>query len=371
MRISHGHCHAYHDMQRMMAIVFFVPRNRARGPAGILVQVQDSRHAWNALVAGVRLPSAVDRLQDERLQRAGVELWLKRDDLIHAAVPGNKWRKLKGNLAQALADRHGLVLTFGGAYSNHLRATAAAGQALGLSTVGIVRGDEHLPLNPSLAYTAEHGMRLRYLDRATYRRKSDPDVIAMLRDEFGPFYLIPEGGSNAVAVLGCAELVAELPPGFDIVCCPCGTGGTLAGLAAGLDSAQRAVGFSVLKGAHYLADEVARLQVSAFGARRGNWRIEHGFHFGGFAKKNADLDVFIADFRARSGITLEWVYVAKMMYGIYALVQQGAFDRGSRILAVITGPPTFGIDLRAAPGQAIALSRAAKHCGAFDDRPQF
>lgn len=294
--------------------------------------------ALDTLAASVRLPSAVHDLCDERLRRAGVEVCLKRDDLIHPDLPGNKWRKLKHNLHDAQTQGHRVLLTFGGAYSNHIRATAAAGRSLGLATIGIIRGEEHLPLNPSLAYAAERGMQLSYLDRATYRRKSDPDIIAALRHEFGPFYLIPEGGSNELAVRGCAELPAELPPGFDVICCPCGTGGTLAGIAAGLTAGQCAIGFSAIKGAERLAGAVTRLQQRTFGACSANWRIEHRFHFGGFARRNADLDAFIAEFRDQHGISLEWTYVAKMMYGLYALASEGAFTPGSRLLAVITGP---------------------------------
>jgi len=177
------------------------------------------------------------------------------------------------------------------------------------------------------------------MDRGTYRRKSDPGVIAALREEFGRFYLLPEGGSNELAVRGCAEIPAEIGTDFGVICCPCGTGGTLAGIAAGLTPGQRAVGFSALKGGEFLAGDVAELQQRTFGACSGNWRIECDFHFGGFAKKTAELDSFIADFLARHGVTLEWIYVAKMMYGVYTLAKRGVFDPGSRMIAVITGPP--------------------------------
>lgn len=294
---------------------------------------------WQELLADVQLPSPVHRLADERFENAGVEVWLKRDDLIHPDVPGNKWRKLVPNLAAAVGQGHHVLLTFGGAFSNHIRATAAAGRALDLATIGVIRGEEHMPLNPSLAYAAEHGMRLRYLDRETYRRKADPAVIDALRQELGPFYLIPEGGSDELAVRGCAEIPPELPSGFDVVCCPCGTGGTLAGIAGGLAPGQGAIGFSALKGAGYLAGEVAGLQQAAFGAPSGNWQIEHGFHFGGFARRNADLDAFIDRFRVQHAITLEWTYVAKMMYGLCSLSERGYFTPGTRVAAVITGPP--------------------------------
>lgn len=289
--------------------------------------------------ASLRLPSALEPLEDDRLRAAGVDVWLKRDDLIHPDVPGNKWRKLKYNLDEAARTGQRTLLTFGGAYSNHIRATAAAGQHCGFSTIGIIRGEEHLPLNPSLSFAVNHGMRLSYMSRAEYRHKSDPDLIAGLRRKFGEFYLIPEGGSNDLGVRGCAEIPAEIAIGFDAICCACGTGATLAGIAAGLSERQRAVGFSVLKGGAFLERDVAVLQQAAFGTRSANWRIEHGFHFGGFARRNAELDTFIADFAARHGVALDWVYVAKMMFGIYSLAEQGIFAPGSRIIAVITGKP--------------------------------
>src|SRR5207253_3732925 len=142
-----------------------------------------------------------------------------RDDLIHPEIPGNKWRKLKYNLAAATREGREVLLTFGGAYSNHVRATAAAGYYFGFSTVGVIRGEEHLPLNPTLAFAVDHGMQLTYMDRQTYRDKDDPAVMAELRRSFGDFYLLPEGGSNACAVRGCAEMPAEIRMGFDVICC--------------------------------------------------------------------------------------------------------------------------------------------------------
>ncbi|TDB86872.1 pyridoxal-phosphate dependent enzyme [Actinomadura sp. KC216] len=277
--------------------------------------------------------SPVVELADDRFARRGLRLFLKRDDLIHPELPGNKWRKLKHNLGPA--REHGTVLTFGGAYSNHVRATAAAGRIFGFATIGVIRGEEHLPLNDSLARAERMGMRLTYLDRASYRRKHEPDVIAALRREWGDFYLLPEGGSNAAAVRGCAELGGEVP-GYDVVCCPCGTGGTLAGLAAGLGPGQRALGFSVLKGG-FMDGEVARLQRETYGERRGDWRVEGGFHFGGYARTTPELDAFADDFAARHGIVLDRIYTAKMMVGVLALAGRGEFPDGTRILAVITG----------------------------------
>lgn len=282
------------------------------------------------------LPSPLVELHDVRLTPYGVGLYLKRDDLIHPEIPGNKWRKLKYNLAAAQAQGHGRLLTFGGAYSNHLRAVAAAGHYYGFETIGVVRGEEHLPLNDSLAYAVSHGMRLTYLDRATYRRKAEPGVLAQLADEFGPCYVVPEGGSNAPGVRGCAELPGEIDTQFDVICCACGTGTTLAGISARLTGSQRALGFAVLKGNGFLDDEVRRLQRDAFDRETSNWAIDYDFHFGGYAKRTPDLDAFIADFDARHGVTLDWVYEAKMMYGLFDHIASGAFTPGTTIVAVLS-----------------------------------
>lgn len=293
-------------------------------------------------VLGARVPSPLAEVADERFGRAGVRLLLKRDDLIHPELIGNKWRKLVPNL-RAAAGR--IVVTFGGAYSNHLRATAAAGRLLGLPTVGVVRGQElaDRPLNPSLARCAADGMRLHFVDRATYRRKTEPDALAgILRSARAEdAYVVPEGGSNALAVRGCTALGAELGDHADVVAVACGTGGTLAGLAAGLAPGRRALGFPVLRGGFLTAD-ISALQESAFGSRSGAWSLDDRFHFGGYARTTPELDAFAEDFEARHGLPVERLYVAKMLYGLTALAAEGAFPRGTTVAAVITGSPPQG-----------------------------
>ncbi|MEE4543251.1 pyridoxal-phosphate dependent enzyme [Streptomyces sp. V4-01] len=288
-------------------------------------------------------PSALTAVDDERLERHGVRLLLKRDDLLHPDLVGNKYRKLRLNLAAAREQGHGTLLTFGGAYSHHLRATAAAGRLHGFATVGVVRGHELAgrPLNPLLAAAAADGMRLRFVDRAAYRRKAEPAWLAALLAEAGPAYVLPEGGSNAAAVHGCTGLGRELAGHADVAVVACGTGGTLAGLAAGFPG--EAVGVSVLRGG-FLAAEVLRLQHAAFGGRRGHWRVEDRFHQGGYARTTPALDLFAADFTARHGVALERLYVAKALHAAFALTAQGAFPRGSRLAVVVTGaPPRDGL----------------------------
>lgn len=284
----------------------------------------------------LNLPSPLVELRDHRLAAHGVALLLKRDDLIHPEVPGNKWRKLKGNLAAARQQGHTRLMTFGGAWSNHIKATAAAGYYFGFETVGVIRGEEHQPLTESLVYAVSRGMQLTYLDRTTYRRKTEPDVLAAFTERFGPCYVLPEGGSNGLAVRGCSELPGEITRDFDVVCCACGTGGTLAGIAAGLRPGQRALGFAVLKGGRFLDGEVRRLQREALDSETANWAIDYDFHFGGYAKRGHGLDAFIADFRARHGIELDWVYEAKMMYGLFDRITSGAFAPGTIVVAVVS-----------------------------------
>ncbi|MFR0358172.1 1-aminocyclopropane-1-carboxylate deaminase/D-cysteine desulfhydrase [Streptomyces sediminimaris] len=288
---------------------------------------------------GPRLPSPVQEVRDERFSRRGLRLLLKRDDLIHPELIGNKWRKL----APVLATAHGrTVLTFGGAYSNHLRATAAAGRLLGLPTVGVVRGQElaDRPLNPSLARCAADGMRLHFVERSAYRRTTEPAVLARVLRAAGAedAYVVPEGGSSTEAVRGCRALGEELRERADVVALACGTGGTLAGLAAGLAPGQRALGVPVLRGGFLTAD-IVDLQERAFGGRRGVWTLDDRFHFGGYARAPACLDAFAEDFENRHGLPVERLYVAKLLYGLVALAEEGAFPHGTTVAAVITGRP--------------------------------
>jgi 1-aminocyclopropane-1-carboxylate deaminase len=285
----------------------------------------------------LRLPSPLMELDDERIARHGIRLFLKRDDLINPEIPGNKWRKLKYNISAARTERASTLLTFGGAYSNHIRATAAAGHYYGFRTIGVIRGEEHRPLNESLNYAMKRGMSLTYMDRTTYRRKMTPAVLDSLRERYGGFYLIPEGGSNSAAIRGCTELVEEVDIDFDTICCACGTGGTLAGVSAGLQPGQQAIGFSALRGGDFLVKDVAQLQRSSIGRALANWSVRTEFHFGGFARRNPELDNFTDSFSRQHQIALDWVYVAKMMYGIYTLADCGFFPKQSTIVAVITG----------------------------------
>ncbi|MFD9013031.1 1-aminocyclopropane-1-carboxylate deaminase/D-cysteine desulfhydrase, partial [Streptomyces sp. NPDC059552] len=242
----------------------------------------------------------------------------------------------------ARAGAHDQLLPFGGAYSNHLRAPAAAGRLLGLRTVGVVRGDELAgrPLNDSLARCAADGMRLHFVSRSEYRRKAEPDRLARLVDAAGArgAYVVPEGGSNALALAGCAELGRELRGAADVVAVACGTGGTLAGLAAGLGPGQRALGVPVLAGG-FLAAEIRSLQAAAFGGPAGDWTLAEDFHHGGYARVPAALEAFAADFASRHGLPVERIYVAKLLWALTELTASGAFPPGTTLAAVVTGRP--------------------------------
>ncbi len=271
------------------------------------------------------------------LKQAGVQLLVKREDQVHPVISGNKWHKLKYNLEAARLQGQQTLLSFGGAYSNHIHALAGAGRACGFNTIGVIRGEPYEPLNPTLQFAADQGMVLHYLNRADYRLKHSPDVLAALQAKFGDFYLIPEGGSNALAVKGCREIVADIDQPFDVIATACGTGGTLAGLVAGLEGQKVALGFAVLKGGGFLNDEVARLLRCAAEPARTNWSINLDYHFGGYARVTPELLSFVAAFEAQHEIPLEPIYTGKMFYGLLDLVRRGFFPRGTTIVAVHTG----------------------------------
>lgn len=288
------------------------------------------------------VPTPIQRIYDPRLEAQQISLLVKRDDLVHPAIPGNKWRKLKYNLAAARTAGQHTLLTFGGAYSNHIYAIASAGRVFDLQTIGVIRGEEHLPLNKVLDHAVNCGMTLTYMDRATYRQKNDKDLLNKLRREFGEFYLIPEGGTNCSAVQGCAEIVAEISEDYDYICCPVGTGGTLAGLISGLRGGRaEAIGFSALKGGSFLNGEVRDLLRRCNVPAYENWRIMLDYHFGGFAKKTNGLVDFVATFTNMHGIPLDPIYTGKMMYGLFDLVRLGFFPSGSTVVALHTG----GVDV--------------------------
>jgi 1-aminocyclopropane-1-carboxylate deaminase/D-cysteine desulfhydrase-like pyridoxal-dependent ACC family enzyme len=264
-------------------------------------------------------------------KEAGVRLFIRREDLNHPLVSGNKLRKIKYNVLEARKLGHSTLLTFGGAYSNHILATAAAGKEMGFRTIGVIRGEEPETMNPTLVDARRLGMHLHYISRSGYREKSDPGFQRELEKQFGNFFMIPEGGTNTLALQGVGEMVDWKPGTYDYVCCPVGTGGTVAGLIAGSEN-ESAIGFSSLKNAFSLEKDIAQLVHGKKG-----WNLNHDYHFGGYAKTNPELIQFIHEFYRTWQIPLEPIYTGKMMWGIRDLIKKGYFKPGSRILAIHTG----------------------------------
>ncbi|WP_018479980.1 1-aminocyclopropane-1-carboxylate deaminase/D-cysteine desulfhydrase [Pontibacter roseus] len=283
------------------------------------------------------MEAPLQQLHSPLLDKRGIALWVKREDLLHPTISGNKWRKLKYNLQEAKRLRHDTLLTFGGAYSNHIAAVAAAGQEFGFRTIGIIRGEEHLPLNPTLEFATAAGMALHYVSREAYRQKTDVDFLEQLSQQFAQPYIIPEGGTNALALKGCTEIVSDIPMEYDYICCACGTGGTLAGIIAGLEGKRQVLGFPALKGGGFLEKEIEQLIESYNGQHFANWRLITDYHFGGYAKVKPELLNFMRDFQIEHQLPVEPIYTGKLLYGLMDLIQKGHFPRGSRVIAVHTG----------------------------------
>lgn len=269
-------------------------------------------------------------------EAGGLQCWIQRDDQLHPTVSGNKFRKLKYNLLDARLQGYKTLLSFGGAYSNHLAALAAAAKLTGFSAIGIVRGEETLPLNPVLQYVTELGMQLHYISRSAYREKEQQDWPA----KFGPVYVIPEGGSNALAVQGIAELPptwpAQLGAAPDFVLAACGTGATLAGLIAGSAPNSRIIGIPVLRD-HSLPQRIQQFLL----ANAENWTLNWDYHFGGYARVPPPLRSFTDAFNAHYQIPIEPIYTGKLFYGVCELLEQGYFPPGSSVVVLHSGG--FGI----------------------------
>ena len=267
------------------------------------------------------------------LAQAGVQLHIKRLDLAHAPIYGNKYFKLKYNIEEALAKGFDTLITFGGAFSNHIFATAAAGKKFGLKTIGIIRGDElqaNWMQNPTLSKAAKFGMEFKFVSRTTYRQKKDPDFLEGLIRELGPAYILPEGGTNSLAIKGCEEILSKEDKLYDIICCSVGTGGTLAGLANSIGPNQSVLGFSALKG-NFLKEDICKFTAIK------NWDLSGEYHFGGYAKVNEKLVDFINQFMRETGIVLDPIYTGKLLFGIMDLVENQYFKRGTSILSIHSG----------------------------------
>ncbi|MFM1896884.1 MAG: hypothetical protein RLZZ385_1958 [Pseudomonadota bacterium] len=276
------------------------------------------------------------------LAPARLQLHILRLDLLHPVLGGNKGFKLRLNIDAALAQGHHTLLSFGGAYSNHLAALATAARLAGLRSIGLVRGELPRPLNPVLRHAAEQGMTLLSVTRSDYRRKTDPDFIASLERHWGPFHLIPEGGANRFGVAGCAAMAEHLPAealaAGSTVAMACGTGGSLAGLLNGLarrEARCRALGVAVLKGGDFLRPAVAGwLDTSG---QVPLWDIDTRHDCGGYAKRSDALNKFINEFIEMNDIPVEPVYTGKLLYALRELARRDHFPEGARVTAIHTG----------------------------------
>lgn len=276
--------------------------------------------------------SIAQQVPDQHIEYRHQRISIKRLDLIHPQISGNKFFKLKYNLLAARQQGFEKVLTFGGAYSNHIAATAFAAHKFGFQSLGMIRGEElaQRPLNPTLATAQQFGMQLEFISRNAYRQKDQPDFLQHLQQQYPDFYLIPEGGTNALAVQGCREILTAEDAQFDLICCAVGTGGTFAGLIEASQQHQQLLGFSALKG-DFLTHEVAQLTTKR------NWRILDDYCCGGYAKTTPELIQFIQTFEQRYNIPLEQVYTGKMLRGIFDLIDQDKIGPDQKILLIHTG----------------------------------
>ena len=283
---------------------------------------------------------------DQQINFHDITLIIRRLDLVHPQISGNKFFKLKYNFLEAKRQGYQHILSFGGAYSNHIAATAFAAQQFGFQSVGVIRGEElaDRPLNPTLATAQEFGMQLHFVSRDEYRRKQQPEYLAELAQQFPEHYIIPEGGTNALAIQGCQEILKDSDAQFDVICCAVGTGGTISGLIEASHAHQQILGFSALKGS-FLKDEVAQL------TKKTNWNILDDYCCGGYAKTSAALVQFIRDFEAEFSILLEQVYTAKMLMGIFDLIEKNYFPARSKLLVIHSG----GLQGRNIPFNSIAI----------------
>ena len=275
----------------------------------------------------------ISQNQNIKVQNTTISLCIKREDLIHEFVSGNKFRKLKYNIIQAKKENQNTILTFGGAFSNHIAAVAYAGKIHNIKTIGIIRGEEleiKINSNPTLSFAQQNGMQLKFISRTSYKLKTNLDFLNQLESEFGNFYLLPEGGTNNLAVKGCEEILTKHDSEFDYICCCVGTGGTIAGIINSALPHQKIIGFSAMKG-DFLNDEICKF------ATNKNWKLIDWYDFGGYGKVNTNLITFINQFYLDYGIPLDPVYTGKMAFGIMDLIQKNYFPEHSKILMIHSG----------------------------------
>ncbi len=288
----------------------------------------------------------------------GVELFIKREDKLHPIISGNKFRKLKYNIEEAKRLNQTTLLTFGGAFSNHILAVAGAGAEFGFKTIGVIRGEElesKIQENPTLVKAQELGMQFYFVSRTAYREKEEKMFVNHLHELFGNFYMIPEGGTNDLAIKGCEEiLTSEDKSYFTHIACAVGTGGTISGLINSSTEKQQIIGFSSLKGA-FLSDVIRNF------VEKTNWSINDNYHFGGYGKVNDELIQFLNSFYSQTDIPLDPVYTGKMVFGVLDLIEKGYFPPNAKILMIHTG------GLQGIKGMNFALKNKNKETIVYDE----
>lgn len=267
------------------------------------------------------------------LETDDYSLYIKREDLLHPHVSGNKFRKLYYNLQKAKEDHYSTLLTFGGAFSNHILAVAAAGKENGMKTIGVIRGEElreKVSSNPTLNKASEFGMVFDFVSREDYRKKNEEAFLQRLKEQFGDFFLLPEGVTNNLAVKGCEEILKEIDADFDFICCAVGTGGTISGIINSSKVSQQVLGFPALKG-DFLNEDICKFVTQS------NWGLVTDYHFGGYAKVTEGLVEFINNFYQKFQVPLDPIYTGKMAFGVLDLIEKKKFPKGSKILMIHTG----------------------------------
>lgn len=289
------------------------------------------------------LPSPIQELKSALFSKQKLDVYIKRDDLIHQSVSGNKWRKLKLNIEKYRQGKFEKLLTFGGAYSNHIAATAKVGEELGVPTIGIIRGDElNEASNETLKTASDCGMELIFTKREEYALRDEKYYHEELRRRHGHVCIVPEGGANFYGTVGCQEIIKEIPFDFDYIVTACGTATTAAGLLSAVGTA-KVIGVSALKGGEFMLDLI-RDRLDELGLSKEDiedsldrFELVSDAHFGGYAKHTPELIDFINEFYQEFQIKLDQVYTGKMMFALMTKIKAGDFPEGSKIIALHTG----------------------------------
>ena len=287
-------------------------------------------HPLATLKASLTLPSPLTLFTPSWKGASDVTIWVKRDDAIHPVMSGNKWRKLSNALREPLPRR---IASFGGGFSNHLHALGYACHQLAIPFTAIIRGNYSASPSPMIKDLLMWNSNIEYVDKATYKKRNDQLYLRDLRERLDNAVIIPEGGSQHDALLGIKQMVQEISTSFDILMTPVASGATLAGIANALNQKQRALGVGVLKGEGYLESLVSQF----IDKDRENWSITHDFHLGGYAKTPAQLRAFCDSFNELMPFKIEPVYSGKVFWALKDMLENGRFEKGTRIVVLHTG----------------------------------